>query len=137
MYSAFRWLSPAVRSSGTERCSTSAGAGKWGGPRWLEDAGNREMNLFLMLVAAAPLTCWAIMPLARLRKGSRGSERPVGEKMAQWWALIVGASFEEKCTASMARRWAVASARRVEVVVVGAAAGGGLLGESLVSSNVE
>lgn len=82
------------------------------------------MNFFLMLEAAAPLTCWAIMPLARLRKGWRGSERPVAEKMAQWWAVRTGARREEKCVLSIVLRWARAWSSRVLVVVEG---GGGSL----------
>ena len=39
------------------------------------EAGNRAMNFAWMLEAALPEICWAMIPEARLRKGSMGRER--------------------------------------------------------------
>lgn len=75
---------------------------------------NRPMNFFLMLEAAAPETCCAIIPLARLAKGEMGAASPAGANMPQGWAAMTGAR-----RGSVAMRCAQASARRVVVVVVG------------------
>lgn len=75
---------------------------------------NNPTNFFLMLEAAAPETCCAMIPLARLAKGEMGAASPAGAKMAQGWAAMTGAR-----RGSVAMRCAQASARRVVVVVVG------------------
>lgn len=61
---------------------------------------NNPMNFFLMLEAAAPETCCAMMPLARLAKGSTGAARPAGENMPQGCAAMTGAR-----RGSVAMRW--------------------------------
>lgn len=50
----------------------------------------RSMKRALMAFAAAPETCWEIMPDARDSKGSIFSASPAGEKIRQWWAVIRG-----------------------------------------------
>ena len=77
MYSAFLWLKPASRRRVRGVSATNAGVGK---PVGQASDGNSEMNLFLILFAAAPETCWAMMPEARERKGSICSARPSGLK---------------------------------------------------------
>lgn len=53
---------------------------------WLNSATKRA----LMAFAAAPDTCWEIMPDASDSKGSIFSARPSGEKTRQWWASMSG-----------------------------------------------
>lgn len=50
----------------------------------------RSIKRALMAFAAAPETCWEMMPDARDSKGSIFSARPAGEKIRQWWAVIRG-----------------------------------------------
>lgn len=42
----------------------------------------------LMALAAAPETCWEMMPDASDSNGSIFSARPSGEKIRQWWASM-------------------------------------------------
>ena len=72
------------------------------------------MNLFLMLLAAAPETCWAMIPEVRERKGSIVSASLAGLNTRQWFlsmtGLRVGSTFS---------RWATASSSKHLVVVAG------------------
>ena len=64
--------------------------------------------------AAAPETCCAMMPEARLRKGWISSARPAGEKILQWCFWMRGAR-----RGSVLMRWVRPRSRRWVVVVVG------------------
>ena len=63
--------------------------------------------------AAAPETCCAMMPEARLRKGWISSARPAGEKILQWCFWMRGAR-----RGSVLMRWVRPRSRRWVVVVV-------------------
>lgn len=121
MYSAFRWLSPAVRSVKMGVPATVEGEGQLPGARGRK----RARNLFLMLEAAAVETCWEMMLEVRLWKGLMVSARPVGEKTVQGWRAMRG-----ERRGSMVVRCEMAVVRRVPVVAMGGGRGG-LLGEGL------
>lgn len=95
MYSALRCDSPADRSLSMLAAATCEGVGNLfvavvvvasAADAWSK----RPMNRALMAFAAAPDTCWEMMPEARDSKGSIFSARPAGEKIRQWWAVIRG-----------------------------------------------
>lgn len=115
MYSAFRWLRPASLNLGSPVSATKEGGGK---PVEQASGGKSPTNLFLMLFAAAPETCWAMMPEARERKGSMVSARPSGLKMRQWCLSITGLRF-----GSTAIRRAQAWSNRELELVAGPAEG--------------
>src|SRR3569833_2156111 len=120
-YSAFRCDRPADRSVsmlaaatsdgwGKRGCCASASASAWagGGGGW-----KSSMKRRLMALAAAPDTCWLMMPLARLSNGSIVSASPSGLKMRQWCARISG-----PMRGSTLMRCAHASSSSAAVVVV-------------------
>ena len=127
MYSALRWERPAVLSSGMDLVRTCAGVGKEVGLGLVvvsaagevggggaEEGWNRATNLDLMALAAAPETCWPMMLLTRLTKGSIFSLRPAGDQTLHGLEAMRGAK-----RGSVEIRWAQAWVRRVPVVEVG------------------
>lgn len=83
MYSAFRSERPAWRRKGTLQAATWAGVGKLVASLASPSAWKRPINFLLIDEAAAPETCWAMILLQRLLKGSISSDRLSGEKTRQ------------------------------------------------------
>ncbi|KAF3915921.1 hypothetical protein AA313_de0204953 [Arthrobotrys entomopaga] len=107
MYSAFRWDRPAVRRVGMSTVRISAGEGK------SESSLKRAMNFDFIDLAAAPETCWAMMPLTRDWNGSTGSEAVGVVKSVHSWREMIEARF-----GFIERRWLIPGWLEVDNVVV-------------------
>jgi hypothetical protein len=77
-------LGVVVVESSPATVSVSASVPVWWS--WL----NSAMKRVLMAFAAAPETCWEIIPDTSDSKGSIFSARPSAEKTRQWWASMSG-----------------------------------------------